>query len=326
MQKQIGDNPGTQDLKRKLLETALDGLEKVAKSDETSGLLGQSTAAAYMRMGQLFQEVGLSEKAFIQFQKCHEIVQTMALKEPDSEVRQANLAASFTMLGEMSLQLRRDMPASLGYYQKALTIRRQLNGRQSSQSLDPVRVKRDFAEACTRVGVTYLRLGEPNRAREFFHEALQLRQALATANADPAAKLDVARSLVALAEVDFRTRTGPQPKSNSAKCSPCDRFKGPSRRIRRLPARAGQYVRKCWPIRSAHCRCGGRRGAFERVPEPPAGARERRPAACIVPAVSRVGPLSHRDVVRNQKTPLQLSAAPNESCLEILPGWRSYPT
>src|SRR5213078_3097873 len=52
VQKQIGDSPGTQDLKSKLLETALDGLDKVAKSDENSRLLGQSMAAAYMKMGQ----------------------------------------------------------------------------------------------------------------------------------------------------------------------------------------------------------------------------------------------------------------------------------
>src|SRR5262249_25919132 len=74
VQQEIGDTPGTQDLKLKLLETALAGLDKVAKSDVDAILLDQSMAAAYMKIGYLFKQLGQSEKAFLQFQKCHEII------------------------------------------------------------------------------------------------------------------------------------------------------------------------------------------------------------------------------------------------------------
>src|SRR5262249_54720963 len=77
VQVEIGDTPNLQPLKLKLLDTALKGLDKVAASDENSRLLGQSMAAAYMRMGQLFQQLGQSEKAFTQYEKCHAIIATL---------------------------------------------------------------------------------------------------------------------------------------------------------------------------------------------------------------------------------------------------------
>lgn len=215
VQQQIGDSPGTQDLKLKLLETALAGLDQVAKSDEDSRLLGQSMAAAYMKLGQLFQQLGQSEKAFRQFEKCHEIVRALAEKDPDGDTAQSNLAATFTVLGEMSLELRRDAKATVEYYQKALEIRRKLDRRRLNSQLNPTKLRQDFAEALTRVGVTFLRLGESQKARPYFQEALDLRQELAAQMPkDPAAQLDLVRSLRALGGVESSTRNWPVARSH----------------------------------------------------------------------------------------------------------------
>lgn len=214
VQKQIGDTPGTQDLKLKLLETALEGLDKVAKGDENSRLLGQSMAAAYMKVGQLFQQLGQTEKAYAQYEKLHAIIEDLAKKDPNGDVAQSNLAATYTMLGEMSLELRRDVHASLAHYQKALEIRRGLQNKQLSDKLNPTRVKQEFAESCTRVGVTFLRLGEPEKARPYFQEATQVRQELASVSAEPMTRLDVARSFNALGEVEFRARNWPAARAH----------------------------------------------------------------------------------------------------------------
>src|SRR5262249_29596914 len=156
--------------KIKLLDNALEGLDKVAKSDEDARLVGQGTANAYMRLGQLYQQLGQSEKAYAQFQKCHEIIQALAAKDPDGQTARSNLAATYTVLGEMSLELRRDMAASLDYYQKALAIRQDLarRPRHPDDKLSPTELRQNLAEAHTRVGVTHLRLGEPDRAAEQF--------------------------------------------------------------------------------------------------------------------------------------------------------------
>src|SRR5262249_53177158 len=57
VQQQIGDEPGMQHLKLALLESGREGLDKVAKSDD-SKLLGTTTAAAYMKLGNVFQQIG----------------------------------------------------------------------------------------------------------------------------------------------------------------------------------------------------------------------------------------------------------------------------
>jgi len=225
VQKQIDDSPGTQPLKLKLLETALEGLDKVAKSDEDSRLLGQTMAAAYMRVGQIFQQMGQSEKAFAQYQKCHEIIKALAARDPDGPVAQANLAATYTVLGEMSLELRRDMKASLDYYQQALALREAIAKKPPDPKLDPLKLRQDVAESHTRVGVTYLRLGEPGRAASYFQDALKIREELA-ANDEKnlPLQLDVARSQSALAEVRFRSREWPAAREHFRKAlSICER-------------------------------------------------------------------------------------------------------
>jgi eukaryotic-like serine/threonine-protein kinase len=225
VQKKIGDSPGTLPLKLKLLETALEGLDKVAKNDEDSRLLGQSTAAAYMKIGQLYQQMGQSEKAFAQYQRCHEIVRSMADKDPDGPVAQANLAASLTMLGEMSLELRRDIQTSLDYYQQALALRSAIVNRPPDEKLDPIKIRQDLSESHTRVGVTYLRLGEPGRATGYFSDALKIREHLVERQpTNLELQLDVARSRTALGEVRFRSRDWTTARDHFAKALEiCDR-------------------------------------------------------------------------------------------------------
>src|SRR5262249_14932103 len=89
-------------------------------------------------------------------------------------------------------------------------IRKNLNSRRLGPKLNATKVRQDFAESVTRVGVTFLRLGEPRKARLHFQEALKLRQQLADLMPkDPLAQLGVARSFTPLGEVEFRSRNWP---------------------------------------------------------------------------------------------------------------------
>src|SRR5262249_5106971 len=86
VQDQIGDNPGMQPLKLKLLETALESLEKVPENDDTWRLQGQITAGAYVRVGETYLQLGNSEKAFANIEKGRQIIQRMADREPTGDV------------------------------------------------------------------------------------------------------------------------------------------------------------------------------------------------------------------------------------------------
>ena len=214
VQKQIGDRPNMQDLKLKLLETALTGLDKVASSDEHSRLQGQSVAAAYVQIGLLLKQAGQSEKAFAQFQKAHEIIQALADRDPDGPVAQSNLAATLTVLGETALEHRRDIQAALGYYKQALELRQRVLDLPPDPKLSAVKLRQDLAESHVRVGVTYLRLGEPATAAGYFRDALTIRRELAEEEPENMSlQRDVARSHMALGEVQFRARDWPAAKN-----------------------------------------------------------------------------------------------------------------
>jgi serine/threonine-protein kinase len=218
VQEQIGNNPGMQRLKLKLLETALESLERVPENDETWRLQGQITAGAYVKVGETYLQLGDSEQAFKNIEKGRKIIQQMADREPQGDVAQANLAAVHVMLGRMSMELRRDMQAALVHHKTALKIRRELNSRKVSEKLDAVKVKKDLAESYQFVGIMHLKRGDPRKARGYFQDGLAIRQELAAATPnDSMPKLDVALSFNALAEVEFRDRLWPEARQSYEK-------------------------------------------------------------------------------------------------------------
>ena len=178
-------------------------------------------AAAHMKMGLIFKQLGETEEAFQQFMRCHEIVLTRMKLKPHSDSAKGNVASSFTMLGEMSQELRRDMKTALDYYQKALELRKELyfNPRSGEGQLDPIKVKQGLAEAYTRVGVTILRLGNPGDAMTEFRQALKLRQELSEQFPEkPEYAQDLARSYNAVGEVQFRLGDLDGTRASYAKC------------------------------------------------------------------------------------------------------------
>jgi serine/threonine-protein kinase len=223
VQVQLGDEPRTQRLKIGLLQTALDGLEKAsARAEGLTGTSIQATmASAYINMGFVFKQLGQTEEAFKHFTRGHEIIQARAAAQPNRDAAKSNLAATFTLLGDMSQELRRDMPAAVGHYRKALALREELylhpNGGEGK--LDPLAVKQALAEAHTRVGVTVLRLGNPAGSLAPFQQALALRRELAEANPkNEPMQQDLARTYNAVGEVSFLSRDTAGARTYYEKC------------------------------------------------------------------------------------------------------------
>ena len=221
VQKQLDDAPRTQKLKREILQSAMDGLKKVAGHAEKSTSTEATMALAHMRMGHMFRQLGDTEAAFRQFELCHAITQKRAEAMPDRDASQSNLAATFTVLGDMSQELRRDMRAALDYYRKALAIRHRLyaSPKGGEGKVDPLVAKQNLAEAYTRVAVVILRLGDPAGAIPDFEQALALREELTRDfPANEAMRQDLARTYNALGEVYFRVNDRAKALDYSGHC------------------------------------------------------------------------------------------------------------
>jgi tetratricopeptide (TPR) repeat protein len=121
----------------------------------------------------------------------------------------------------MSLDMRRDLKASLDYYQKALNLREELYNHPHDQETEAKRksVKQGLAETYMRVGTIPLRMGDPARARDYFKKALPLRQELmASYPQDNDVLQDLARSYYAVGEMCLRLHETDSGKQYFAEC------------------------------------------------------------------------------------------------------------
>ena len=175
-----------------------------------------------MKMGQMFRQLGDTEEAFKQYVLCHEITRKRAEAQPTWAASQANLAATYTVLGNMSQELRRDMKAALDYYRKAVAIYEGIYANpkgDGERPVDPQVAKRSLAEAYTRVAVTVLRLGDPAGAAVEFGKVRALREEMVRASpGDEKTMQDLTRTYIALAEVYFRSDDRVKAREYFGKC------------------------------------------------------------------------------------------------------------
>jgi serine/threonine-protein kinase len=208
VQNKLENVPKSQELKKDLLKTAVVGLNQVGqRARGTSSMeVAYSLAAANMRLSQVFKLLGLTDEAFQHLLACHEINLKQLEAHPESDRARKNLAASYTVLGEMSLEVKREVAASLENYEKALKLREGLFYHPVNLvEAKPKEIEQGLGETYTRVGVTLLRMGDPARARDQFLKALELREELAQAYPDEMdLQQDLARTYHAVGEMSNR--------------------------------------------------------------------------------------------------------------------------
>ena len=123
VQSQLGMQPGTQQLKRDLLQTAMDGLKQVTGG--AAGKMRRSTSDAYFKMGGIARELNNTADAFKYWQKYSEMAKSALKDNPDNEHLKLEMAWASRFLGELSVE-KGDLKRALAYYQDALALRKEL--------------------------------------------------------------------------------------------------------------------------------------------------------------------------------------------------------
>jgi tRNA A-37 threonylcarbamoyl transferase component Bud32/tetratricopeptide (TPR) repeat protein len=232
VQHRLSKDPGLQPLKRELLRTALEGLQRVAdRAGGDSPRIRWSTEDALMRMGELALQFNNSEEAYGYFQRRYEMTRADLQTEPGNARLLERVAMACVNLAEVSTTVRRDMKKALSLYQEAVTLRTQVADipadelrRQNdrllpSQRMRPFYIKLNLSEGWTRVGLTHYFLGEPAQAEGPILKSLALREELVTVlltgeaawslsaiPTAPAAPLSVAASVPLLGELASEQR------------------------------------------------------------------------------------------------------------------------
>jgi serine/threonine-protein kinase len=187
VQSQLNKQPGAGQLKRDLLETAMNGLKLVTASE--SGKLRRYTSDAYLKMGFIARELGNTAEAFDCWNQFYVMAQTALKDNADNERLKLEMAWACRSLGEISVETG-DLKKALTYYQSALKLRKELaavplvermkrNAKlREEDRLTPSVNQLQVSEDYTRVGLTYYFQGESAQAEEPVLKSLGLRENL----------------------------------------------------------------------------------------------------------------------------------------------------
>jgi serine/threonine-protein kinase len=187
VQSQLGKQPGVQQLKRELLQTALDGLKQVTGA--AAGKIRRNTSDAYFQMGGIARELGNSADASKYWQQYYDMAQSALKDSPENERLKLEMAWASRFLGEISVELG-DLKKALAYYQSALALRQELAAvplaerRRRNEKLPPedrLTPKMNvlqLSEDYTRIGLIHYYLGDSVSAEEPVLKSLTLRENL----------------------------------------------------------------------------------------------------------------------------------------------------
>jgi serine/threonine protein kinase/tetratricopeptide (TPR) repeat protein len=176
IQSQLEDKPALFKLRENLLNRAIAGLERYARTNPEDPP-DFSKANAHERLGDLFLVLGRTADARREFETFHTIAQSLASADPNGLLARQALWAAYSKLGQLSL-LQGDVAAAHASYQQAVEIA----DARSKQQPDDVRAGRDLSISYNNLGNTSLRLGEVHAARQWYAKALKLVQQRAVAD------------------------------------------------------------------------------------------------------------------------------------------------
>lgn len=213
--------PGTENLKKSLLETGLEALRKLSSTLNGSRATETTELIARMRLGDSFRRLGSTKEAMAEYLKSHTIAWRRANDFPDNDKAQGNLASVLNTLGEMRHEIEHDMAASLDCHRQSVAIWRKLSTHPpgGKDSVEPLTLTRNLAESLTHLAVGLLREGKPMEAAPLFEETIELRRkVLEEVPDDLSLRQDLARSYQALGETAFLLGDITQSRDYYARC------------------------------------------------------------------------------------------------------------
>ncbi len=190
VQVQLKDTPNMQNLRKDLLQTALDGLDRVAKTSGAASKMQSMMADAYLKMGFIMKEFSKSKDAATYFERCADLTKAELAKQPDNDFLKERLALACTQLGEMHLRAPRDVQKTLEYYEQAFRLREDIARRPDAERIklnETMRpeerlrssaIKVNLSEGYTRVATLHYFQQDSATAEPYVLKSLAVREEL----------------------------------------------------------------------------------------------------------------------------------------------------
>jgi serine/threonine-protein kinase len=199
----LRDKEGMSALRKEILQTAMDGLQKVSRSAETAAFADRSMGVALQRMGDVYEQLGQTEETMRLYEQSLKIFDRLAAQEPDNDWLPWNSAISFDRLGSLSAQLRGDAAAARDYYERSLRLREGLAANVRTPEIPPGQRRLALTVSYIKLANLTLELGDPGAARAYAQKALQESEGLTAAGlAEPTARQFQAMSCYMLGQAE----------------------------------------------------------------------------------------------------------------------------
>ncbi len=171
--------PGVQQVRRSLLDTAIDGLKDVARTLDTDPRANHASIVGHMALGDIFlmagdPKGGGSLEARQQFQMANDLAGKLSDSNPTNLVFLQDLLVSYSKLGDANRRLG-DTAAARDNYQESLKLIETLDG-DNPQSAN---VRRILLSVHERLGDVNLRMGNSPSALDEFKKSFQISEQLA---------------------------------------------------------------------------------------------------------------------------------------------------
>ena len=201
--------PGLFDIRRGLLEVALQNVDRVADIyDKAPTSKEATTCAALVELGRIYRQLGQSDKSSRHFLKALDIAVERIKIKKGSDASRRNLALVYSNLGATAEELNRDMGASLDYHLKALALFEDIDSKPmlADSPMPRQMIRAGLSESYKLVGVAYYRLGKLDEALPYFRKSYNVGRELAEAQpGDPALQENLIKGALALGSTAFRT-------------------------------------------------------------------------------------------------------------------------
>ncbi len=163
VQQQLAQRPGTIELRQKLGKTAIEGLNKIAKTAEKTSSSERTLVVAHERMGEIHALLGNGPEARKEYERSRDMAQKLMRKTgPNADLLTADYAKACDLLGDMALS-NRALDEAGKLYQAAIEAREKLLKRNPGDSV-----------TLRSISVSYNKLGDLARRRLRTFEAIGL--------------------------------------------------------------------------------------------------------------------------------------------------------
>jgi serine/threonine protein kinase/tetratricopeptide (TPR) repeat protein len=186
-------------VKESLLQTAAEGLERVARSSGGAGG-NRGLASAQQRLGDVFLELGRTAQAREHYERCRSLVEALAARDPNNPEHKRALCVVTAKLGEVSRR-EGDAAAAGASCREALRLAQEL----AEASPGKVPALRDLGRCYDLVGKASLQLGDARAAADCHGKAAELGQQVVAADPeDPQARKELGAAYFNLGDATLR--------------------------------------------------------------------------------------------------------------------------